>query len=417
MLTSLTILWNSFKMALQELRVNKLRTFLSLFGITIGIFCIISVLALVGSLEKKVQTDVKSLGNNTVYIDKWEYGGGPDNPWWKQMNRPKPQYSEVAAIKSRSELVGAVCYFHDQGGKATYTNKEIANISLYAATEDFNKIQEIKISRGRYLNESDFSRGVPAGVLGMEVATTLFGNADKAIGKQVSFNNHIINVVGVIEKQGSSLIGGFEYDKCIITPYRFFASIYDTRSNWSGGVIMAQAKDGVSSTALISDLRGAMRQVRRLSPKEEDDFALNDTNQFSDQISGFFGSVTLGGWVIAAFSLLVGGFGVANIMFVTVKERTSQIGLKKAIGARRSTILTEFLLESAFLCILGGFIGIFLVWLLSLILTAVLPFPIFISGQVVLLAFVLCVALGVISGFIPARSAAKLDPVVAIRTK
>lgn len=417
MLTTLYILWNSFKMALQELKVNKLRTFLSLFGITIGIFCIIGVLAVVDSLEQKVQSDVKTLGNNTVYLDKWDYGGGADNPWWKQMNRPKPQFAEVGGLKMRSNLAGAVAYFQEQSGNARYQNEQMQGISLYCATEDFNKIQEIKIDKGRYLSESEFNRGVPAGVIGTEVAIQLFGSAQKALGKQISFNNYTLNVVGIVEKQGSSLIGGFEYDRAIITPYRFFASIYDTRSQWSGGVIMVQAKDGVSSAALLSDLRGAMRQVRRLSPKEEDNFALNDTNQFSDQISGFFGSVTLGGWVIAAFSLLVGGFGVANIMFVTVKERTSQIGLKKAIGARSSTILSEFLLESAFLCILGGLIGIFLVWILALIASAALPFPIFISPKIVMLAFTICVVLGVVSGIIPARSAARLDPVVAIRTK
>jgi putative ABC transport system permease protein len=180
--------------------------------------------------------------------------------------------------------------------------------------------------------------------------------------------------------------------------------------------IMVKAKDKVTSTALVEDLRGTMRQIRRLSPKEEDNFALNDINFFSEQVGAFFGTVNIAGWAIAGLSLIVGAFGVANIMFVTVRERTSQIGLKKAIGAKKNTILTEFLLESAFLCVIGGLIGLVLVWLLALLLSNVMPFPIFIAPNIIILAFVICVILGVISGIIPAFIAAKMNPVKAIRT-
>jgi putative ABC transport system permease protein len=221
----------------------------------------------------------------------------------------------------------------------------------------------------------------------------------------------------VVEKQGQSFVGGFDYDNAIITPYRFFASIYDTKNDQSGGFIMAQGKKGVPNSAVIDELKGIMRQVRKLSPKQEDDFSLNDVSTFSDQISGFFGTVNIGGWAIAGLSLIVGAFGVANIMFVTVRERTSQIGLKKAIGAKKSTILTEFLLESAFLCIVGGLIGLLLVWALSAALSTVMPFPIVISGNIILLAFTICIVLGVLAGIMPASTAAKMDAVVAIRTK
>jgi putative ABC transport system permease protein len=160
-----------------------------------------------------------------------------------------------------------------------------------------------------------------------------------------------------------------------------------------------------------------MRQLRKLGPKEEDDFALNDVNTFSEQVSGFFGTVNIGGWAIAGLSLIVGAFGVANIMFVTVRERTSQIGLKKAIGAKSSTILTEFLLESAFLCIVGGMIGLLFVWLLTLVASAVLPFAITIAPGIIILAFSICIVLGVLAGIIPASIAARMNPVEAIRSK
>jgi putative ABC transport system permease protein len=181
--------------------------------------------------------------------------------------------------------------------------------------------------------------------------------------------------------------------------------------------IMVKAKENVSSAALIDELRGIMRSQRRLSPRQDDNFALNDINMFSEKTSALFASVNVGGWAIAGLSLIVGAFGVANIMFVTVRERTSQIGLKKAIGAKKSTILTEFLLESAFLCLLGGLIGLVLVFGLTLLLSTILPFPIRISMGSLTLAISICLIVGVAAGIIPATIAARMNPVVAIRTK
>ncbi|MEP6512627.1 MAG: ABC transporter permease [Parafilimonas sp.] len=413
----LSILWNSFRMALQELRVNKLRTFLSLFGVTIGIFCIIGVLATVNSLESKVQNDIKSFGSNTIYIDKWEYSGGADYPWWKFVNRPSPKYDEVEFIKERSTLAAHVAYFNSTNADVSYENNQLNNVGIYGISDEFTNIQTVDIEYGRYFNESEFLRGNAVGIIGYTNAEQLFGKAEKAIGRQVMFNGKKINIIGIIKKQGQSFVGGFDYDHCIILTYRCFAGIYDVNGNFSQPFIMVKGKDGVPTSALSDELRGIMRQLRRLSPKEDDNFALNDVNDFSKQVSGFFGSVNAGGWAIAGLSLIVGAFGVANIMFVTVRERTSQIGLKKAIGAKSRTILTEFLLESAFLCVIGGFIGLLLVWILALILSNILPFPIIISGNIVTLAFSICVILGILSGIIPASIAARMNPVVAIRSK
>jgi putative ABC transport system permease protein len=415
MLKLFSILWNSFKMALQELRVNKLRTFLSLFGITIGIFCIIGVLATVDSLEQKVQNDIKSLGNNTIYIDKWNYGGGPDYPWWKYVKRPVPKYDEMKIVKEKSQLAAYATFFMSNNVNASYMDNILNNVNLYGITEDFNSIQTIDIAHGRYLNESDFERGGPTCIIGYKVADELFGTQEKAVGKEISYNGKRLIVVGIIKKQGQSLIGGFDYDQCIMVTYRYYSSVYNP--DFSNPSIMVQGKPNISSKALQDELTGVMRQLRRLSPLDEDNFSCNDVAMFSEQVKGFFGQVSAGGWAIAGLSLIVGAFGVANIMFVTVRERTSQIGLKKALGAKRSTILTEFLIESAFLCIIGGLVGLFLVWLLSLALTSILPFPIFIAPNIVTLAMSICIILGIISGIIPASIAAKMDPVVAIRTK
>jgi len=418
MIKVLTILWNSFKMALQELRVNKLRTFLSLFGITIGIFCIIGVLATIDSLQTKIKSDLSSFGNNTIYIDKWSYGGGGgegDYPWWKYMKRPSMKVSEMETIQKKSYLASNIAFFVSSTQSFTYEENILKGISMYGITNDFNKIQVFNIGYGRYFKDTDFERGVPLGVIGYEVASELFGKPEKALGKIVSYRGRRLAVIGIIEKQGSSMIGGFDYDKSCIVTYNYFASVFNPDN--SSPYIMVQAKPGIPSKALQDELNGVMRQLRKLSPTQEDNFTCNDVAQFKDQIESVFGSINKGGWAIAGLSLIVGAFGVANIMFVTVRERTSQIGLKKAIGARRSTILYEFLLESAFLCIIGGLVGLFLVWILALALSAVLPFAITIAPSIIFLALSICIILGVIAGIIPASIASKMNPVDAIRSK
>lgn len=415
MFKQLGILWNSFKMALQELKGNKLRTFLSLFGITIGIFCIIGVLATVDSLEQKVQNDIKALGTNTIYIDKWSYGGGPDYPWWKFVKRPSPKFEEIKIIKEKSQLYSNAAMLVERTVNVSYKDNLLNGVNMYGVSEEFDKIQTIDISYGRYLNDAEFTYGTSSVIIGTQVAEELFGKPEKALGSEISYGGRRLSVIGVIKKQGQSMGGGFDYDKCLMVSYRYFATIYNPDINQPK--ILVQGKANIPSSALQEELVGIMRQIRKLSPTQEDDFTCNDIAVFSEQIKGFFGQVSAGGWAIAGLSLIVGAFGVANIMFVTVRERTSQIGLKKAIGAKKGTILTEFLIESAFLCIFGGLIGVFLVWLLALGLSSVLPFPIFISGNIISLALSICIILGVISGIVPAFIAARMDPVVAIRTK
>jgi len=415
MIKVLTILWNSFKMALQELKVNKLRTFLSLFGITIGIFCIIGVLATIDSLKAKIQNDLSSFGNNTIYIDKWDYSGGPEYPWWKFMKRPNMKVEEMDIIKKKSNLASNMAFFMSNQASFSYEENVLKGVNIYGITSEYKAVQSFNIGYGRYFSEADFLRGGPLGVIGYKVAEELFGKAEKALGKTISYGGRRVMVIGVIEKQGSAIINGFDYDKSVLTTYNYFASIYNPDN--SNPYIMVQAKPGVPSALLQQELTGVMRQIRKLSPTQEDNFTCNDVAQFKDQIDSVFGSINSGGWAIAGLSLIVGAFGVANIMFVTVRERTSQIGLKKAIGAKSSTILYEFLLESAFLCIIGGLVGLFLVWILTVALSSVLPFPLHIAPSIVFLALSICIILGVISGIIPASIAAKMNPVEAIRTK
>jgi putative ABC transport system permease protein len=323
----------------------------------------------------------------------------------------------VKYIKERSSLAENVAYFVQGQTNLDYENIELKNVNLYGVSNEYNQIQTVDIGAGRYFTESDFTRGTPVAVIGYENAVELFGTAERAIGKSVSFDTHLVNIIGVIAKQGQSFGPGFDYDHSIMITYYYYASIYQINNENGNPFIMVKGKPDIPSGALSDELEGIMRQIRKLSPKQEDNFALNDINFMAQAVSGFFGTVNIGGWAIAGLSLIVGAFGVANIMFVTVRERTSQIGLKKAIGAKSRTILLEFLLESAFLCVIGGFIGLLMVWGLAAILSAVLPFAIIISGKIILLAFSICVILGILSGIIPATIAARMNPVDAIRSK
>lgn len=414
---SLEIVGSSFKMALQELWKNKLRTFLSLFGVTIGIFCIIGVLATVNSLEQNIQNEVKSLGTNTIYIDKWDYsaGGGPDYPWWKYVNRPSPKYTEMKEIRERTPGAKFAAFKIDVNDNVDFADNRLSGINIYGISEEFREIQPIEIDYGRFISDAEFSQGSPVTVIGNEVAEKLFGVPEAAVGKQITSRGKKLMVIGVIKKQGKTMIGGWQFDQSVVMAYRFARNIMDEKK--ADPLIMVQGLDNLNSKALKDDLTGTMRALHKLPPTKDEDFALNDINDFSDAISSAFVSLNIGGWAIAALSLIVGMFGVANIMFVSVRERTSQIGLKKAVGAKNRVILAEFLLESAFLCIIGGLIGLTLVFLLTQVLTKALHFPVFISTSNMALAIIICIIVGVMAGFIPARQAARMDPVAAIRSK
>ncbi|MDP4215318.1 MAG: ABC transporter permease [Bacteroidota bacterium] len=410
------IIWTSFKMALQEFRSNKLRTFLSLLGITFGIFCIISVLSTISSMQSAVTRDLSSLGSQTIFVDKWQIGLGADYPWWKYIKRPVPKYDELKALKLKVPEAPHIAYFTSINANVDYEENTLTGVNYYGCSEDFNKIQTIEIAQGRYFEQSEFDHGTPVIVMGYTIAEKLFGKPENCIGVQVRLKGgKTATIIGMIKKQGQSMIGGWDYDNCVMLPHEFMKAI--VRDDYASPVMLVEAGKGMSKEALKDELEGAMRSIRKLSPMQEDNFALNDIDTLTKFLEPIFRGMNIGGWVIAALSLLVGMFGVANIMFVTVRERTSQIGLKKAIGAKRGVILTEFLLESAFLCIIGGIFGLAAVFVLTLIISTSIGFPVTIPAHIILLAVSICIGTGVIAGIIPAFIAARMDPVVAIRTK
>lgn len=412
----LEIFTSSLNLTWQEFKSHKIRTLLSLSGVGFGIFCIISVLATLDSWEAAVQKDIKSLGSNTVYIDKWEYaGGGSDYPWWKYVKRPEPRYEEMKLLKQKVPTAANIAFALQNSGNLSYGDDIVSGVNVYGITEDFEHIQPTEVQYGRYFQQNDYDQASNTMVIGTEVASKLFGNPEKALDKAISLKGKNIFIVGIIKKQGKSMIGGWDFDNSVLMTRNFMKQIYVEK--YSQPVIMVQGRESISMVELKDDLAGAMRSLRKLRPTQEDDFSLNDIDSFSNFMHQIFGNITMGGWIIALLSLVVGMFGVANIMFVTVRERTSQIGLKKAIGAKRSVILTEFLLESAFLCIMGGLLGLGVVFLLTLAGQAILGFPVFIAPGILFLAVSICVIIGVLAGIIPASIAAKMDPVVAIRSK
>lgn len=410
------IISSSLRMAMQELWKNKLRTFLSLFGVTIGIFCIIGVMTVVSSLQQNIQNEIQTLGSNTIYVDKWDYtAGGIDYPWWKYVNRPLPRYADVKQIKERTHSASFAALRIRANDKIEANGLVLSGINLYGISEDFDKIQPVEIEAGRYISDADFNIGNNFSVIGFVIAEKLFGQSQAALNKEITVRGKRIRVGGVMKKQGRQLIGGWNFDESILLSYGFAKTMMN---EWRADpVILVKGKEGINSKELKDDLFGSMRAIHKLSPTQTEDFALNDVNDLSQTVNEAFVGLNIGGAIIGGISLIVGLFGVANIMFVTVRERTSQIGLKKAIGAKNYLILTEFLLESAFLCLLGGLIGLTLVFALSFVLSSLLAFPIFVSVTQMALTVIICLVVGVLAGIVPAIQAAKMDPVVAIRSK
>lgn len=416
MIATIKILWNSLKMAVLELRVNKLRTFLSLLGITIGIFCIIAVLTATDSLEKNVRNEVQSLGSDVVYIQKWPWDGGPDFPWWKYVNRPLPKFQELDPIKEKVASAGLSAFAFSSGGKRVeYKDGYMEGTELFAVSGDYEKIQALTFLSGRFFAGKENENGGNVCILGANIWEGLFGTPEKAMGKTVAISGRPCRVIGTLKKKGASLVDGINYDNCIVVPYLYGRTIVDER-RYADPFILVKAAPGTSVLQLKDELRGVIRSIHRLRPKEEDDFSLNEITAVTQDLSKVFGMVNLGGWLIAGFALVVGGFGIANIMFVTVKERTNIIGLKKAIGARKKVILMEFLLESIILCVIGGLLGLFLVYMITVIVNSFDFFEFNLSAFNIILGLSVSSGVGIVAGFIPAFLASRLDPVVAIRS-
>jgi putative ABC transport system permease protein len=409
----LTLFKESIFFALNALRVNKLRTILSLLGITIGIFAIISVFTATDSLEGKLRESVASLGDNVIFVQKWPWTFGPDYPWWKYINRPLPSADELEDLQRKMRTGEAAAFKVSTKRTLEKDNTIIENATVLGVSHDYEKVSSFELEDGRYFSESESAGGRNVAIIGDAIAAVLFPRQN-AIGQEMKVFGRKIVVIGVFKKQGESILGN-STDTEVLLPVNYVRDFLDTKKESADPQIMVKAQPGVTNAQLKDELTGIMRGIRKLKPVVEENFALNETSLISNQFDSLFGVVGIAGWIIGGFSILVGGFGIANIMFVSVRERTNQIGIQKSLGAKNYFILMQFLIESVSLCLLGGGIGLLLVYIGSLIASYGFDLQLPLSMANIVLSITISVLIGIISGFIPAYSASQLDPVEAIR--
>ncbi len=409
------ILSNSIGQAFSEIRSNKLRSALSLLGITIGIFCIVAVLTVLDSMQSNIRKEVASLGADVLYIGRWPWTDeGGSYKWWEYMNRPSMSLDELRAVREQVPAVGNLSLvLSTQIPELQFGSEAAENVTAYAVTLGFDRLQSIEVETGRYLTAAELEGGVPAAVIGRSVYEALFPANTSALGGVLPVEGKRYRVVGVLKATGANA-AGFDFDHAVIYPY--LAANVDLRSLNHDPLLIVRAREGASVANMALEVEGALRRVRKIAPGSPNNFAVNQLSQISEKLDSMFAVINGIGWLIGGFSLVVGLFGIANIMFVTVKERTRFIGLKKAIGAKSTEILAEFLTEAVVLCLIGGVIGLALVWGLALVMRTAADFPVSLSLKNLLIGMGVSTLVGLVAGLIPARRAARLNPVVAIRS-
>ncbi|RTY92455.1 ABC transporter permease [Flavobacterium sp. GT3R68] len=414
MVVYLRLLRESFSFAMNALRNNKLRTLLSLLGVTIGIFSIIAVLAAVDSLDRKIKKDLSSLDKNTIFLMRFSFGPS-EVPQWKREQFPDVKYDEYEYLKSAVNNADQICFqMFTSRQSIKFDTKTVSDVNVTPVSYEYIDIEGLQFESGRFFNESESNSGTPLIVLGYQIAEDLFEGRDP-IGKNIRLYGQKLTVVGVLKKQGSGMFGDSN-DTNVFLPVNFIRRLFGDNNESMTPVILIKPEKGVDMDAFKAELSQKLRNFRGIKTGEIDNFFINVLSGFTDLIDGIISQMNVVGWIISGFSLLVGGFGIANIMFVSVKERTNLIGIQKSLGAKNRFILFQFLFEAIILSVIGGMIGLFLVWIISLILSNVLEFEFILGVGNIVLGTGLAAVIGLISGILPAISASKLDPVEAIRT-
>ena len=414
----LRLILESLFFSFNAIIANPIRTFLSLLGVTIGIFTIIAVLSLVDSLEDSIQDSLDFLGTDNLRVEKWPWEfDNPGYEWWKFWKRPHPTYKEYAFLKENLKNAEAVeiLVFRD-GLTIKYLNNSSSEVNLTGIVYESKEINDYKILSGRYYTENETILGSNYVIIGYKIMEDLFKNSDYAIGKEIKIKGVKFRVIGVFEEEGESFVGGNSSDRMMTVPFNSFKKIYRVGKKGSNAAMIIKGNSELDPGLenLEYELRGLLRARRGLKPTEDENFAINRPEYLTGFISAIFSTISIAGWVIGSFSIFVGGFGIANIMFVSVKERVPIIGLQKSLGAKNYFILMQFLFESSFLSIIGGVIGLIFVFLITFVDLG--SFDLRISLTNVILGISISTIIGVFAGLIPAVFASRLDPVEAIRS-
>ena len=393
--------------AFNAIRANKMRSVLTALGIIIGIVSVTLMGTAIEGLNRAFNKSIAAIGADVLYVQKWPWGGGDD--WWKIRNRKDIVIQQAKAVEKQAEYARSVSPAAGTRRQAKYNQKVLENVTIIGTNSDFLTTLGVNVAFGRFFTSAEDDGGRPVCAIGSEVAANLFPN-EYPIGKTIKLGSGNYKILGVIEKQGS-LLGVESLDNRAYVPINRFFKDYGNRR---GGIqIMVKAISMKDLDEAKEEVRGIMRKARGLRPKQADDFAINQ-QEIIIQTFNTIGVVIAGvGLFITGLSLFVGGIGIMNIMFVSVTERTKEIGIRMAIGAPRRTILQQFLMESAALCLMGGIIGLMISFPLSLIIDTILPTAMPIS--IVVIAILVSLFVGLVSGFLPAFRASRMDPVDALR--
>jgi len=407
------LLKEGFLFAVNSVIVNKLRTFLSLFGITIGIFCIISVFTVLDWMEKSIHDSIDSMGSNVIYIQKFPWSFDPNLAWWDIIKWPSVSLNDYQAILTNSPKTESACFLAMQPENIKYRNNSANEALLAAVTTDLEKVVSFEVEKGRYFSPYEYSSGSNVAVLGAEIAERLFEKADP-IGKEVTMAGFKARIIGVLKKEGQGGINLGNADQLTLVPLNFGKTFINLRNRFIETQMMIKAKPDVAVQELSDEITMVLRAARRLRPAETTNFSVNTSTMLSRGFESVFKGINIGGWIIGCFAILVGGFGIANIMFVSVRERTNIIGIQKALGAKKFFILQQFLTESVLLSITGGLLGLLLIFIGTLIVNYLYDLNMYLTVGNILLAIFISGFIGIIAGYAPADAAARMNPVDAI---